>query len=147
LLADVPILADIPSIGNTLFQDYSIIFQLTAYNNSLKGVCTILGAYLKQIREEKRLSTREVEQLCEVNASFLSQIERNKKKPGPDTLRKLSHAYLVPHDKLMAMAGYVNTDNAMAEDTEAFVAVVKDIESKLDELKNIVLRINSRKQD
>jgi transcriptional regulator with XRE-family HTH domain len=106
-----------------------------------------LGKYLKQLREGKKLSTREVHRLCDVNPSFLSQIERGLKNPGPDTLRKLSQAYLVPHDRLMAMAGYVNADNAKTEDSEAFEAIVRDIESKLDELRSIALRVHSRKKD
>jgi transcriptional regulator with XRE-family HTH domain len=106
-----------------------------------------LSKYLKQTREEKRLSTREVQTLSGVNASFLSQIERGKKNPGPDTLRKLSQVYLIPHDRLMSMAGYVNDDEVQAKDAEAFESVVRDIEKKLEELKEISLRMHSRKRD
>ena len=62
-----------------------------------------LGAYMKSLREDKGLVLEDVQKQYGVNNSFLSQIERGLKRPGPNTLRKLSQAYFVPLDELMVM--------------------------------------------
>lgn len=76
------------------------------------GVIAVeLGEYLKSLRTTRGLSTTKVKMMCGVNASYLSQIENGKKKPSPDTLKKLAPVYRVSYEELMVNAGYLPADH------------------------------------
>ena len=66
-----------------------------------------LGKYLKALREDLKLSTRQVQIACGVNSSYVSQIERGSKKPSPAILEKLASVYKTSYESLMIAAGYL----------------------------------------
>ena len=66
-----------------------------------------LGKYLKSLRENIKLSTRQVQIACGVNSSYVSQIERDFKKPSPAILEKLAPVYNISYENLMIAAGYL----------------------------------------
>lgn len=66
-----------------------------------------LGSLLKQCREEKRLTLRDVENETDISNAYLSQLEGDKiKKPSPVILDKLSNLYQIQYSILMKLAGY-----------------------------------------
>jgi transcriptional regulator with XRE-family HTH domain len=67
-----------------------------------------LGAYLRQLRRERKLTLRDVEEATGRNVSnaYLSQVE-NGRKPSPDVLDSLASAYGVDYVDLMRRAGYL----------------------------------------
>ncbi len=66
------------------------------------------GDELKNIRETKKLTLREVEELSGVSNAYLSQLENNKiKKPSANTLYKLAIAYGIDFDLLLERAGII----------------------------------------
>jgi transcriptional regulator with XRE-family HTH domain len=68
---------------------------------------TIVGIYLRSLRDTRGLSLREVEKKTGVSNAVLSQIESGQvKRPSPNTLFKLAELYGVPYDDLMDRAGY-----------------------------------------
>jgi transcriptional regulator with XRE-family HTH domain len=68
---------------------------------------TIVGIYLKSLRDTRGLSLREIERKIGVSNAVLSQIESGQvKRPSPNTLFKLANLYGVPYDELMDRAGY-----------------------------------------
>lgn len=70
------------------------------------------GQYLKQIRESRGLTIRQVETYANVSNSYLSLIENGKRDiPHPDILKKLAPLYKVPYEDLMTKAGYINNEN------------------------------------
>ena len=77
-----------------------------------------LGPYLRQIREERQLSLRDVERLArerelgaEVSSGYLSMLEGDAvKQPAPRVLHTLAEIYEVDYIDLMRKANYIPED-------------------------------------
>lgn len=80
--------------------------------DQLPGAMT-LGAYLRQLRRDRKLTLRDVEDATGKNVSnaYLSQVE-NGRKPSPDVLQSLADAYGVSYTDLMTRAGYLKSVDA-----------------------------------
>jgi len=66
-----------------------------------------LGRLLKDLREAKRLSLRDVERKKGISNAYLSQLENDIiEKPSPHILHKLAELYGVDYNYLMQKAGY-----------------------------------------
>jgi transcriptional regulator with XRE-family HTH domain len=89
------------------------------------------GAYLRRLRQEQKLTLREVEEMAGVSNSYLTLIERGlRKPPGADVLKKLAPVYNVPVRDLLRAAGYLSEENReISEEDEiemAFQFVMND---------------------
>jgi transcriptional regulator with XRE-family HTH domain len=83
----------------------------------------VLGGTLKVLREDKRYSLRDVENLTGVSNAYISQMETGKvKNPSPHFLRKLSKIYGMSYIELMILAGYLDKK------------VMKPVEDKIKKL-------------
>lgn len=85
-----------------------------------------LGQYLKSIREDRKMSLRQVEEATnkEVSNAYLSQLENDHiKQPSPHTLHTLSELYGIAYEGLMEMAGYITASSKRnSEDRHGRVA-------------------------
>ncbi|MBP2635003.1 MAG: helix-turn-helix protein [Firmicutes bacterium] len=69
------------------------------------------GKYLKELRTERELTTRQLELQSGVSNSYISQLENGKRgMPTPNILKKLAPALKVSYEKLMLKAGYLPLD-------------------------------------
>jgi transcriptional regulator with XRE-family HTH domain len=69
-----------------------------------------LASELKQLREIRGYSLRQVEKATGVSNAYLSQLERgDAAKPSPDKLARLAKFYEVPYEQLMELAGYLGS--------------------------------------
>lgn len=69
-----------------------------------------LGQYLASIRDDRKMSLRQVEEVSgkEVSNAYLSQLENGKiLQPSPTVLNKLAEIYNIDYFKLMDLAGYL----------------------------------------
>jgi len=67
-----------------------------------------LGEYLRNLRDARGLTLREVEDAADVSNAYLSQLEHGKiTKPSPHILHSLAVVYRVPYETLMEKAGYI----------------------------------------
>ena len=74
-----------------------------------------VGIYLRQIRNDRQLSLRDVQQLAkeqnlgaELSSGYLSMLERNEvKEPSPRILHTLATIYEIDYIDLMRMASYI----------------------------------------
>jgi transcriptional regulator with XRE-family HTH domain len=94
-------------------------------------VAQSFGEYLRTLREEQRLSLREVERLSGVSSSYLGLIERGKRPvPGAEILKRLAPVYDVPVRDLLNAAGYLKEEKvSLSEEEEvelAFKYVMSD---------------------
>jgi transcriptional regulator with XRE-family HTH domain len=72
-----------------------------------------LGDTLRELREIKGLTLREVESVTEISNAYLSQLENDKiGKPSANTLYKLSNIYNVELNTLLAAAGIIEKQAA-----------------------------------
>lgn len=88
-----------------------------------------LGVQLKELREKKGLSLREVNKLTGISYSHLNMIENNKRNVTPALLRNLANVYNVNYIDLYYLAGYMD----LVEDAYE--------RQKLDEFGNSVISI------
>jgi transcriptional regulator with XRE-family HTH domain len=66
-----------------------------------------VGRFLKDAREDKKLSLRAVESETGVSNAYLSQLESEKiKEPSPHLLYKLCEFYGISYETAMEMVGY-----------------------------------------
>ena len=65
-----------------------------------------IGAMLKRLRGNHSL--RDVQRYTGISGSYLSQIERGDRRPGPSVLKRLSSLYDVPVHPLLKKAGYLD---------------------------------------
>ena len=78
-----------------------------------------LGMFLKEIRERKEISLRDVEKLTGIGYSHLSMIENGKRNVTPALLKNLANIYQYDYLDLYEKAGYIDlidveTDNKRA---------------------------------
>ncbi|MDM5299488.1 helix-turn-helix transcriptional regulator [Bacillus pumilus] len=82
------------------------------------------GAYLRALREEKKLSVNQLAMYSEVSAAGISRIENGKRGiPKPPTIKKLAGALKVPYEEMMQAAGYIeeaSPAHLIKEETAAF---------------------------
>ena len=82
-----------------------------------------LGNYLRQIRNERQLSLRDVQRLAkenrlgaELSSGYLSLLERNEvREPSPRVLHALASIYEVDYIDLMRQANYIHDDDRLKE--------------------------------
>lgn len=83
------------------------------------------GEYLRRLRNEQRLSLRELESKSGVSCSYLVQIETGKKPPPQaEILKKLAPVLNVPVKDLLKAAGYLDesTPAGLSEEQEVDMA-------------------------
>lgn len=86
--------------------------------NEVSGLT--LGEYLSSIRNDRKMTLREVEEKTkkEISNAYLSQIENGKiKKPSPNILYSLSELYEINFEKLMTIAGHVVAQTQSSDET------------------------------
>lgn len=86
----------------------------------------LLGEFLKQLREKKNVSLREVEKDTGISNVYLSQLETGdrQKLPTPERLKKIASYYNVTINELLQKAGYYGNDDN----------IEKTYEQKIDSL-------------
>ncbi len=80
-----------------------------------------LGAYLREQRQNARLSLRQLAELAEVSNPYLSQIERGLKKPSAEILQSLAKGLRVSAESLYVRAGILDERDEEQVDIEASI--------------------------
>jgi len=76
-----------------------------------------LGPYLKEVRKERGLTLRSVEEKTGISNAYLSQLENQKiSDPSPRILHKLAECYQIPYEHLMELAGYPTPEETLIEE-------------------------------
>ncbi|MEI4789341.1 helix-turn-helix transcriptional regulator [Bacillus sp. FJAT-53060] len=84
------------------------------------------GAYLRALREEKKLSVNQLAMYSEVSAAGISRIENGKRGiPKPPTIKKLAGALKIPYEEMMLAAGYIEEASPVPLIKEAEMALSK----------------------
>ena len=79
----------------------STIEQRTAKLDKMQSLVAYIGSQLKQLRDERFLSHRELARLAGVSPTTVLSIERNETEPQRRTIRKLASALGVEPSKLV----------------------------------------------
>ncbi len=93
---------------------------------------SVVGEYLRELRNKKRLPLRTVGERVGVSGSYLSQIETGERRPSAEILRRLAPAYGISVRELLEVAGFLDEPEAGMSDAEhvewAFQCVLADPE-------------------
>lgn len=79
-----------------------------------------IGKIIKQLRQSKRLNKSQLSTYSDVSHSAISLIEAGKRRPLPETLKKLSAKLDVDYEFLLRKAGYIPDDDLVAESTSIY---------------------------
>jgi len=66
-----------------------------------------IGSYLRELRLKNNFTTKQVEVKTGISNSYISLIERDKRKPSVEILHKLAKAYRVKTEDLLRFIGYL----------------------------------------
>lgn len=84
------------------------------------------GAYLKEIRQSRKMSLRQVEIKSGISNSYVYYLEKGKRNiPSPEILSKLAIAYNISYKELMDKAGYIK--NEKPEETDELLILLKQL--------------------
>lgn len=76
-----------------------------------------LGNAIRIVRTAQQKTVREVAKKAGIGSPFLSLLERGKRQPSLETLRRIADALSVPSEALILLAvpttGHLRTDNAV----------------------------------
>lgn len=74
------------------------------------------GKYIRELRNNRELTIRQLELYSGVSNSYLSQLENGKRGiPSPDILKKLSKGLKHPYNDLLEKAGYIDEVDETSE--------------------------------
>lgn len=86
----------------------------------------ILGQYLRAIREQNKLSTRDVEKETGITTSQLSRLEcSHTRNPSPVALKKLALLYNIKLIDLFQKAGYLDSQDVDSYMESCFKGIEK----------------------
>ncbi len=89
-----------------------------------------LGKFIRSKREERKISIRKLASLAKVSHPYLSQVEQGKFLPSPSWLKKIALPLKVNYFKLLALAGYIETDKLEEKAIDRKVLDVSDLKEE-----------------
>ena len=71
------------------------------------------GAYIRRVREERKVGLREMARKIGVSPTYVSKVERDEfAPPTEDKVRKIAEIFEIDPDELLSRAGKVSSDLA-----------------------------------
>jgi len=90
------------------------------------------GSCIREMREEKGLSGRELARRANISQAYLSQLERGEnKKPSPEIIKKIAKGLDEDYNELMTLAGYLYETDLIQVETENIKSRLKQAKSNL----------------
>src|SRR3954471_1089126 len=80
-----------------------------------------IGEYIRQQREQAKISMRQLAQNAGVSNPYLSQIERGLKKPSADILQQLAKGLRISAESLYVRAGILDEQDDRQVETKAAI--------------------------
>jgi transcriptional regulator with XRE-family HTH domain len=92
------------------------------------------GAFIRQKREAKGLSLREMARKIQVSPTFLSKVETENWKPGEEKLQRIAEVIGCEPDDLFALAGRVPTElTDIIKQSPSHAALLREARALTDE--------------
>lgn len=106
-----------------------------------------LGQAIRERREEKDFSVRELAKKIDVSAAFLSDVELGRRHPSEDTLAKIARALSVPVDdlKVLDTRPAVEELRKLAASDPAFGFAFRQIVEKQLTAEELLAMVNRKK--
>src|SRR5262245_49030815 len=81
-----------------------------------------IGSYIREQREQAKISIRQLAQAAGVSNPYLSQVERGLRRPSADILQQIAKALRISAEALYVQAGILDDKKAETSVTEAIMA-------------------------
>ncbi|OCT12531.1 hypothetical protein A8709_32435 [Paenibacillus pectinilyticus] len=95
------------------------------------------GEYIRKLRNDRKLTIRQLELYSQVSNAYISQLESGKRGvPSPEILKKLAKPLGVEHEELMIAAGHIHKNEkglSVAEEPSTYQTFIT---TNYDELLN-----------
>lgn len=102
------------------------------------------GLYIRKLRNEKKLTIRQLELYSGVSNSYLSQLENGKRGiPSAEVLKKLSSPLGVTQSELMIKAGYIDEAYAYEKPSQLTDKDERDIAKRMKKMKEDLIEGNT----
>src|SRR5690242_16377791 len=82
-----------------------------------------IGEYIREQREQVKISMRQLAQSAGVSNPYLSQIERGLRKPSAEILQQIAKGLRISAEQLYVRAGFLETPTG---DREVIAAILAD---------------------
>ena len=80
-------------------------FAIASSVDRLAGMANSIGDYIREQREQARISLRQLAQQAGVSNPYLSQVERGLRKPSADILQQIAKGLRISAERLYVQAG------------------------------------------
>ncbi len=112
----------------------NIFGQITSSMEAAKNLVLSFGEHLRSIREQKKMSLREVASVIGIDTSLLSKIERNDRQPTKEQIKLLAKFF--EYDEQFLIEENLSDQLAYKViETDANVEILKVAEKKIEYLK------------
>ena len=81
-----------------------------------------IGSYIREQREQAKISIRQLAQAAGVSNPYLSQVERGLRRPSADILQQIAKGLRISAEALYVQAGILDDKKAETSVTEAIMA-------------------------
>jgi transcriptional regulator with XRE-family HTH domain len=81
-----------------------------------------IGSYIREQREQAKISMRQLAQAAGVSNPYLSQVERGLRRPSADILQQIAKGLRISAEALYVQAGILDEKEAESSVTEAIMA-------------------------
>ena len=85
-----------------------------------------IGSYIREQREQAKISIRQLAQAAGVSNPYLSEVERGLRRPSADILQQIAKGLRISAEALYVQAGVLDEDNAA--ETTVTEAIMADAE-------------------
>lgn len=96
------------------------------------GKETEFGSFIRELRDERRMSLRGAAKAIGIGHMRLDELERGVSRttgrptrPRRELLSRLAEVYEVPHDALLERAGYAREERALSQDEQLVVDLLR----------------------
>ncbi|HED37294.1 MAG TPA: XRE family transcriptional regulator [Ignavibacteria bacterium] len=106
-------------------------------SNEMKAIeMKIFGAHLRELREESRMTLKEVSKIIGIDISLLAKIERSERQPTKEFIKKIAVLFKVDENELIIE--FLSDQIAYKIlDEKADLNILKVAENKVSYLKSI----------
>lgn len=120
---------------STTLKKFADFFRVTI--DYLLGREYTFADYVKELRNKKGLSTRQLAIELDVSESTILELEKGKIRPGVDTIRKIAKTFSINYNDLLVLAGYGDLANRL-EENKGFLENSKiELLDALEDSKNV----------
>jgi transcriptional regulator with XRE-family HTH domain len=100
-----------------------------------------LGSFLREQRQNAKLSLRQLSELAGVSNPYLSQIERGLKKPSAEILKELARGLEVSAETLYVRAGILDEKPVPAYDGPSVLEAIAKDPALTDRQRNVLVDV------